>query len=93
MNQTSSNYIEMEDQISNLSLIKNISPREDLRDEIWGKIIAQRSQVSPKWAMGIAASLIVIIGLELAIGIQKATVQKNKSLEIMLPSQNDNLYE
>lgn len=83
----------MEDSLNNLSLIKKLSPREDLREEIWQRISAQRSQVSPKWAMGIAATLIIVIGLELVIGIQKTTSYKYKSLELMLSSQNNGLYE
>jgi hypothetical protein len=93
MNQESSKTIEMEDKLNDLSLIIKLNPREDLREEIWGKICAQRSKVSPRWAMGIAAALVVIIGLELAIGIQKTTAQKNKPLELMLSSQNNGLYE
>jgi hypothetical protein len=43
--------------------------------------------------MGIAAALIVLIGLEIVIGIQKTTSQKNKPLEVMLSTQNYGLYE
>lgn len=93
MNRTSSNSIEMEDQLNNLSLIKKLSPREDVREEIWQRLSAQTARVSPSCAIGIAAILILIIGLELVIGIQKTTAQKNKPLELMLSSQNNGLYE
>lgn len=94
MKKLSSNNIEMDPNINLLSTIKKLDVPEHLLGQI-GRRIMEKSipVIKPQWALGIAASILLVIGIEM-IGIKnRIEHQKRQLVENMLPTQKYDIYE
>ncbi len=94
MKLNSSKYLDMESKLDQLKLIQKLTAPESLYDAILWKIeMKNKSTISPKWATGIAAGVILLFSIELFQVIQKSNKNADLELEQLIPKQNFNLYE
>lgn len=94
MKKLSSNNLEMDANLNLLSTIKKLDVPEYLLEKIGRKIMERRiPNIKPQWAIGIAASILLVIGIEI-IGIKnRIDNEKRQVVENMLPTQKYDIYE
>ena len=94
MKNQSSNNLVMNTNLNLLNSIKKLEVPEYLLYEISKRIMESRvNKLKPQWAVGIAAAVLLVIGIE-AVSIKNRIHSEKKQLvETMLPIEKYNIYE
>lgn len=94
MKNKSSNIIEMDTNLNLLNSVKKLDVPEYLLDEIGKRIMESRvNQLKPQWAVGIAAAVLLVIGIEMISIKNRITSKKKQLVETMLSIEKYNIYE
>lgn len=91
MSHLSSNNIEMELTLDTLKNIQKLDVPEYIEAKIQSRI--REMDISPRWVIGIAASLALFIGVEIIIVNMEARERENNVLEAIVPNQTFDIYE
>ena len=94
MKNQSSNNLVMNTNLNLLNSVKKLEVPEYLLDEIGKRIMESRvNQLKPQWAVGIAAAVLLVIGIEMVSIKNRITSKKTQLVETMLPIEKYNIYE
>lgn len=91
MSHLSSNNIEMELTLDSLKNIQKLDVPEYIEAKIRSRI--REMDISPRWVIGIAASLALFIGVEIIIVNMESRERENNVLEAIVPNQTFDIYE